>query len=328
MVPTYLWGLQGLPAGGETELHQPSQGWRKPEAVSLCMASLYLHLDLHQKHGGKWVGDRDSDKGNVRPCRQQSPLSTYCGQGFVMCRHCQVLELRRAFKETHPGALRCSMIQKDRFHLTFSLNWAGQSLGKTGKAPHPTWLQKEWRKSTGCDFWGSSCPNISQHTGYSLNVCWTDCRPRTNHPSSFLTSALKKGDISVRVPFRRNSLLELCRVRAARPLGRDDSTVGRRGPVTLPKTKTLQNEAGFYALIWNVPMIHCEAKKRGQKMCLIFYHLYKKENKISIIVFAHICINEFWRDLKDTKNSSYRGEGMDRWMDGWMDRWMDGWLDR
>ena len=75
-------------------------------------------------------------------------------------------------------------------------------------------------------------------------------------------------------------------------------------------------------------MIHCEAKKRGQKMCLIFYHLYKKENKISIIVFAHICINEFWRDLKDTKNSSYRGEGMDRWMDGWMDRWMDGWMDR
>ena len=37
-------------------------------------------------------------------------------------------------------------------------------------------------------------------------------------------------------------------------------------------------------------------------------------------MFAHNCVNKFWKDLKDAKNSSYRVGGGDAWMDGWMGR--------
>lgn len=51
-------------------------------------------------------------------------------------------------------------------------------------------------------------------------------------------------------------------------------------------------------------------------MHAIFHHLYKKRDKISIFVFAHICINKFWKDLEDTKNS-YGVEGTEGGREGW-----------
>lgn len=51
-------------------------------------------------------------------------------------------------------------------------------------------------------------------------------------------------------------------------------------------------------------------------MYVIFYYLYKKWDKISIFMFVYICINKFWKDLKDIKNS-YGVEGTDGGREGW-----------